>query len=51
LLDDFDAKALMIVVAAGEVAVGEQLARDVAAGETKFFPVAHPERGGTGTFL
>lgn len=49
LLDDLDAKALVIGVAAGEVAIGEQLARNVAAGETEFFPVAHPGSGGVST--
>jgi len=44
LFDDPDAVALVIWIAAGKVAVREQLARDVTAGEPKFFPVAHIER-------
>lgn len=41
LLGNLDAVALMVGVTAREVAVGEQLAGHVAAGETEFFPVAH----------
>jgi len=41
LFKDFDAKTLMVGIAAGEMTVGEQLARAVTAGELKFFPVAH----------
>jgi hypothetical protein len=34
----------MVGIAAREVAVGEQLAGDVATGETELFPVAHAAR-------
>lgn len=41
VLRNFNAKALVVRVGAGEVAVRQQLAGRVAASELKFFPVAH----------
>ena len=45
ILDDLNAIALVIRVIAGEVAIGEQPTREVAARETEFLPVAHLGEG------
>ena len=43
MLDDLDAKTLVVGIGAREVAVGEETAGVVAAYELEFFPVAHCE--------
>ena len=41
MLDDLDAKTLMVWICACEVAVGEETRGVVAADKLEFFPVAH----------